>query len=63
MKVKCFAKVENWHLVEGILHRFDAIQMTILFDLSGALISYAFGNSLIKASFEAKDVMSNWKLK
>ena len=40
-----------------------AIHMTILFDLSSVLITYIFGNSLIKTSFEAEDISSNWKLK
>ena len=37
--------------------------MTILFDLSSVLITFVFGNSLIKTSFEAKVIKSNWKLK
>ena len=45
MKVKCFAKVENWHVVEGALHRFHTIHITILFDLSSVLITYILGNS------------------
>ena len=57
MKVKCFAKLENWHVVEGTFDRFHAI------DLSSVLITYVFGNSLIKISFEAKVISSNWKLK
>ena len=62
MKVKCFAKVENWLVAEGTLYRFHTIHMTILFDLSSVLITYMFGNSLTKAFFEAKDIMSNWEL-
>ena len=63
MKVKCFAKAENWHVAEGTLHRFHIIQMTILFDLSSVWITYVFANSLIQTPFEAKDIRSNWKLK
>ena len=37
--------------------------MTILFDLSSVLITFVFGNSLVKKSFEAKVIKSNWKLK
>ena len=36
-----------------------AIHMTILFDLSSVLVTYIFGNSLIKTSFEAEDISSN----
>ena len=36
--------------------------MTILFDLS-SVITFVFGNSFIKTSFEAKVIKSNWKLK
>ena len=61
--VKCFVKVENWHVAEGTLYRFHSIHMTILFALSSVLITYIFGNSLIKTSFEAKDIRSNWTLK
>ena len=63
MKVKCFPKVENWHIAEVTLYRFHTIHMTILFDLRSVLITYIFGNSLMKTSFEAKDISSNWKLK
>ena len=42
MKVKCFAKVENWHIAEGTLYRFHSIHMTILFDLSIVLIIYVY---------------------
>ena len=62
MQVKCFAKVQNWHVVEG-LYRFHTIHMTILFDMSIVLITYIFGSSLIKTFFEAKDIRSNWKIK
>ena len=37
--------------------------MTILFDLSCVLITFVFGNSLVKKPFEAKVIKSNWKLK
>ena len=37
--------------------------MTILFDFSSVLITFVFGNSLIKTYFEAKVIKSNWKLK
>ena len=62
MKVKRFAKVENWHDVAGTLYIFHAIHMTILFGLSSVLITCIFGNNLIKTSFEAKDIRSNWTL-
>ena len=32
---------------------------TILFDLSSVLITFVFGNSLIKTSFEVKVIKSN----
>ena len=32
-------------------------------DLPSVLITYIFGNNLIKTSFEAKGIRSNWKLK
>ena len=37
--------------------------MTILFDLSSVLITFVFGSSLIKTSFEAEVIKSNWKWK
>ena len=58
-----FAKLGKWQVAEGTLYCFHAIHMTILFDLPSALIKYVFGNSLIKTSFEAKVIRSNWKLK
>ena len=33
--------------------------MTILFDLSSVLITFVFGSSLIKTSFEAEVIKSN----
>ena len=42
--------------------RGDIVQ-TILLDLSSVLITFVFGNSLIKTSFDAKVIKSNWKLK
>ena len=47
-KVTCFPKLENGHVAEGTLYRFHLIHMTILFDLSSVLITFVFGNSLIK---------------
>ena len=58
IKVKCFAKLEYWHVAEETLYRFHTIQMTILLDLSNVLITFVFGNSLIKTSFEAKVITS-----
>ena len=58
-KVTCFPKLENGHVAEGTLYRFHLIHMTILFDLSSVLITFVFGNSLIKTSFEAKVIKSN----
>ena len=58
-----FAKLRKWHIAEGTLYCFHTIHMNVLFDLSSALIKYAFGNSLIKTSFEAKVIRSNWHLK
>ena len=62
-KVTCFPKLENWHVAEGTLYRFHSIHMTNLFDLSSVLITFVFGNSLIKTSFEAQVIKSNWKWK
>ena len=44
-------------------HLTDFMQFTWPFDLSSVLITYVFGNSLIKISFEAKVISSKWKLK
>ena len=63
MKVICFAKLKKGHAVEGTLYRFHSIHMTILFDLPSVLVTFVFGNTLIKTSFEAKVMKSNWKLK
>ena len=63
MNVKFFAKLENWHVVKGTLYRFHATHSNVLFDLSSDLITYVFGNSLVKTSFEASVIKSNWKLK
>ena len=62
-KVTCFPKLENGHVAEGTLYRFHLIHMTILFDLSSVLITFVFGNSLIKTSCEVKVIKLNWKLK
>ena len=59
MKVKHFAKLENWYVAEGTLYRFHATHLTYLFDFSIVLITYAFGNSLIKTSFETSVIRSN----
>ena len=58
IKVKCFAKLENWHVTEETLCRFHTVHMTVLLDLSSVLITFVFGNSLIKTSFEAKVIRS-----
>ena len=58
IKVKCFAKLENWNVAKDTSYRFHTIHMTILLDLSGVLILFVFGNSLIKTSFEAKVIRS-----
>ena len=60
---KSFAKLKKGHAVEGTLYRFHSIHMTILFDLPSVLVTFVFGNTLIKTSFEAKVMKSNWKLK
>ena len=59
MKVKCFAKLENWHVEEETLYRFHKTHPTILFDLSSVLMTYVFGNSLTKTYFEASVIRSN----
>ena len=53
-----FAKLENWHVAEEPFCRFHTIHITILLDLSSVLITFVFGNSLIKTSFEAKVIRS-----
>ena len=58
LKVKCFAKLENWNVAKETSYRFHTIHMTILLDLSSVLIIFVFGNSLIKTSFEAKVIRS-----
>ena len=58
IKVKCFAKLENSHVAEETLYRFDTIHKTILLDLSSILITLVFDNSLIKTSFEGKVIRS-----
>ena len=59
IKVTCFAKLKKGHAVEGTLYRFHSIHMTILFDLPSVLVTFVFGNTLIKTSFEAKVMKSN----
>ena len=54
IKVKYFAKLENWHVADETLYRFHTILMTILLNLPSVLITFVFGNSFIKTSFEAK---------
>ena len=63
LKVKCFAKLENWIIAKVTSYRFHTIHMTILLDLLTVLIIFIFGNSLIKKSFEGKVIRSleNWK--
>ena len=63
MKVTCFAELENWYFMEGTLCRFHTTHPLILFDLWSVLITYIFGNNLIKASFQASVISSNWKWK
>ena len=58
LKVKCFAKLENWNVAKETSYRFHTIHMTILLDLSSVLIIFVFGNNLIKTSFEAKVIRS-----
>ena len=58
LKVKCFAKLENWNVAKETSYRFHTIHMTILLDLSSVLIIFVVGNSLIKTSFEAKVIRS-----
>ena len=53
-----FARLENWHVAEETLSRFHTIHMTILRDLWNVLITFVFGDSLIKTSFEAKVIRS-----
>ena len=53
-----FARLENWHVAEETLCRFHTIHMTILRDLWNVLITFVFGDSLIKTSFEAKVIRS-----
>ena len=58
IKVKCFVKLENWHVVEETLSRLHTIHMTILLNLLSVLITFVFGNSMTKTSFEAKVIRS-----
>ena len=58
IKVKCFAKLENWNVAKETSYRFHTIHMNILPDLSSVLILFVFGISLIKTSFEAKVIRS-----
>ena len=63
MEVNSFAKLENWHVVEGTLYIFHITHLTILFDLSSVLITYIFGNILTKTYFEANVIRVNSTLK